>query len=251
MAVQEPPTQPSVRPQTTCPTCGAPAERGQLVCLECGGRIALAYRRPPSWKLPVAITAIVLLLVGAGGVAAYQAIDDEAQQEIAETPRQDRPGAGPADDGERASGDGEGPAGRDRDDAVPGERPGRDERADGDERPRGGDRSRSEDRGGAAAPDDGRLVRQGPIYSWPRSLEAFTVVLLSAEDRPSATSFARSAGQEGDDRIGVLRSDDFESLPSGFFVVFAGEYETRRAADRAAARLGQRFEGAFPQLVRR
>ena len=51
-----------------CPRCGAPAERGQLVCLECGARIALVYRRPPSWKMPVAITAVVALLLGGWGV---------------------------------------------------------------------------------------------------------------------------------------------------------------------------------------
>ncbi len=51
-----------------CPRCGAAAERGQLVCLECGARVALVYRRPPSWKVPVAITAVVALLLGGGRV---------------------------------------------------------------------------------------------------------------------------------------------------------------------------------------
>lgn len=247
--MQESPTTIPDRRDATCPTCGAPAERGQLVCLECGGRIVLAYRRPPSWKIPVAITVIVLVLAGAGGVAAYQAIDDDAEQEVAATPPNDPRGAGAEGSGDdRADGDSD-PARGEKDeseDVVLGEEPAEE---GGSSR---GERDRASGEGGDddAAAADG-LIKRGPLYTWPPRLEAFTVVLLSAEDRASATSFARSAAAEGGTRIGVLRASDFQTLPSGFFVVFAGEYETRPAADRAASRLGQRFRGAFPQLVRR
>ena len=66
------------------------------------------------------------------------------------------------------------------------------------------------------------LRKRGDIYAWPGDLRAFTVVLLSAEDRRSATAFARSASGAGKDKIGVIDSSKFSSLPSGFFVVFAG-----------------------------
>ena len=49
----------------------------------------------------------------------------------------------------------------------------------------------------------------------------------------------------------MIRSDDFETLPKGFFVVFGGSYKTRAQADRATARLGAKYQGAFTQLVRR
>jgi hypothetical protein len=87
------------------------------------------------------------------------------------------------------------------------------------------------------------------LWSWPRDLKGFTVVLLSAEDRASADRFARSASEGKPAKIGVIRADDFESLPKGFYVVFAGHYKDRATADRAAARLGGRFSGAFPQAV--
>src|SRR5947207_8577335 len=48
----------------TCPNCGAPADRGQLMCLECGSRLALGYQRPPAWRLPAAVVGIVLLIAG-------------------------------------------------------------------------------------------------------------------------------------------------------------------------------------------
>ena len=231
------------RPETVCPTCAAPAERGQLVCLECGSRIALSYRRPPSWKIPVAISAVLLLLAGAGAVLAYQAIDDEAEREVAATPVKvsDR-----ADEGEGGSASAE-------------DEPATTEKSEEKEEPEATTTGEAEESKSlipdqaepdSGAPADG-LVKDGALYTWPRDLAAFTVVLLSNEDRPSAANFAESAAETGSDKIGVIRSNDFETLPTGFFIVFAGKYPNRAKADAAAARLGRTFPGAFPQVVRR
>lgn len=197
--------------ESSCPTCGAPAERGQLVCLECGSRIALAYRRPPSWKIPVAITVILAALVVAGSVLAYEAIDDEAKDEVAATPLKPKKTA-----------------------------PKKAERKKTATEPKPEPKPAARD-----------LVPKGKLYTWPRDLRAFTVVLLSAEDRPTATAFANGVADAKDAKTGVIRSNDFETLPKGFFVVFGGVYETRARADRAAARLGRKYQGAFTQLVRR
>ena len=94
-------------------------------------------------------------------------------------------------------------------------------------------------------------MAKGELYTWPRDLRAFTVVLLSAEDRATAMSFARSAAKTKAAKIGVIRANEFRTLPKGFFVVFAGSYKTRARADLAAARLGVRYRGAFAQRVRR
>jgi hypothetical protein len=94
-------------------------------------------------------------------------------------------------------------------------------------------------------------VPDGKLYTWPRDLSAFTVVLLSTEDRASATSLANTVADAKAAKTGVIRSDDFETLPQGFFIVFGGSYKTRARADRAAARLGASYQGAFAQLVRR
>lgn len=243
--MHEAPTRSFSSRTTACPTCGAPAERGQLVCLECGSRVALSYRRPPSWKVPVAITAALLILVAVGGVLAYRAIDDEAEREAAATPARVKASGDGGSDGERAGGNGEAGAGQPASEEEP--NLGEDEDA---AEPPPEDEPTSESDAPAATTDDG-LVKDGSLYTWPRSLRAFTVVLLSNEDRASATAFARSAAKSGGEPIGVISSADFASLPKGFFVVFAGRYPDRAAADRAAARLGRRFRGAFPQLVRR
>jgi septal ring-binding cell division protein DamX len=237
------PTEAPARPQTVCPTCRAPAERGQLVCLECGSRIALSYRRPPSWKIPVAISAVLLLLAGAGAVLAYQEIGDEAEREVAATPVKVSDRAAEAQSSAATTDDEpattEGSAGADEPEATAtGEA--REPQATAPDEP-------EPDRGTAS---DG-LVKDGALYTWPPNLESFTVVLLSNEDRQSALSFADSAAKTRDEKIGVIRSNDFETLPTGFFIVFAGRYSNRAKADAAATRLGRTFRGAFPQVVRR
>jgi len=219
---------------TSCPTCGAPADRGQLMCLECGSRIALSYRRPPSWKVPVAISAVLLVLAGAGAVLGYQALDEEAEQEVAAVPAR-------VDDDESS-------AASTAEDTETDQSETTDTQPETETEPE--TPTETETAPQPNAEEDG-LVEDGPLYTWPRSLRGFTVVLLSNEDRPSAASFARSAAATRPEKIGVIRSDDFSTLPTGFFVVFAGRYDTRAEATRAASRLGASFPGAFPQLVRR
>jgi hypothetical protein len=112
------------------------------------------------------------------------------------------------------------------------------------------------DRGGDARAErkpavSGGLVSQGGLYGWPRELEGFTVVLHRTPDRAEADEFARDASEGRPAKIGVIRTDDFANLEEGFFVVFAGRYETRQLAERAAARLGGRFPDAFPQELER
>lgn len=211
---------------TRCPVCGAPAQRGQLVCLECGSRVALAYRRPPSWKLPLAIAVLVGALAVAGAIVAYGAVRDDARDEVAAKPLKVKERKARGKTGAKA------PAATTAKPASP--------------------RAGTAPARPATTPSAGRLVARGGIYSWPRDLAAYTVVLMSNGDRASALRFARSAATGGNrDRIGVLRADDFRGLSKGFYLVFAGEYRSRTRAQAAAARLGKRFKGAFPQRVAR
>jgi LytR cell envelope-related transcriptional attenuator len=70
----------------TCPTCGASVERGQLVCLTCGGRVGLQYKRPPRWQVPVALAVAVVVLAVAGVFFGLQAASDDAKSEVARGP---------------------------------------------------------------------------------------------------------------------------------------------------------------------
>jgi hypothetical protein len=98
----EAPTQTLPRLGTECPNCGAHAEPGQLVCLECGARLALDYRRPRGWKPAAAVIALVLAVASAAFAITLIAVDDDSKEEVAATkagreagPRQSKPEARP------------------------------------------------------------------------------------------------------------------------------------------------------------
>src|SRR3954454_10860965 len=68
-----------------CPNCGAHADPGQLVCLECGARLALDYRRPRGWSPALAVIAAVLLVGAAAFVITLNSVDDDAKEKVAAT----------------------------------------------------------------------------------------------------------------------------------------------------------------------
>jgi DNA-directed RNA polymerase subunit RPC12/RpoP len=54
--------------EASCPSCGEPVERRQLVCLNCGGRVALRERTPLAREPVTAVAAVLLavIVIGAG-----------------------------------------------------------------------------------------------------------------------------------------------------------------------------------------
>jgi hypothetical protein len=198
------PTQTLPRLGSECPNCGAHADPGQLVCLECGARLALDYRRPRGWRPAAAVIAVVVLVAAAAFAVTLVAVDDDAKDEVAATK-----------------------AGK----ATPAAPPSKTK-----------PKSKSRTRQRTSTPT------KGGIPGWPARRNGFTVVLLSAGDEASARDFARNA-RKADVDAGVLRSDDYSSLEKGFWIVFLGVYKTRAQAERAAARLGGRYSGSYPQFV--
>ena len=223
---------------TKCPTCGAEAESGALICLECGSRITLAYRRPPSWRVPATIVTLIVLGVAAGTYLVIQALEDDAKEEVAALPE---PRSG---ESEEASGnDGEqGAAAGDEERDTAEEDAAREEEA-AERRRAARERAQREESAAPSVGGDG-------VRTWPEGEDAYTVVILAAEDRASGTAFAKSAAESGTP-AGLLRADDYPSLAAstGFFIVFVGTYPNQVKADQAAARLGRRFQGAYPQFV--
>jgi SPOR domain len=210
VAVQEAPARPGAKAPPTCPSCSAPAERGQLVCLECGARLGIRYRRPPRWRPPAAVLAAAALVAAAGLGFALRALTDGEETERSSAPATPRAEA-PAEPS-RA------PARPDRTEPPPAKpaRPG----------PRG----------------------PGGVRGWPAGKDGYTVVLLSTGDEASARSRARELLKVGAP-AGVLRSGFYPSLSPGFWIVFSGVFDTRERAVREADRYRKRIKGAFPQFV--
>jgi predicted nucleic acid-binding Zn ribbon protein len=64
----------------SCPYCGSPTEHGQLVCVECGNRLALkeegGKRRFDNLPAVAVLLAVVVLGAGAAGFAISELTDD-------------------------------------------------------------------------------------------------------------------------------------------------------------------------------
>jgi sporulation related protein len=84
---------------------------------------------------------------------------------------------------------------------------------------------------------------------WPRDLEAYTVIVASKRERSSAQAFADRAAQV-QTPAGVLRSDGYTTLLPGYWVAFAGRFDTAKQALAEARRLrGTGFDGAYAELI--
>jgi len=64
-AIGGPPASPSAG-TLLCPRCGSLLPDEQSWCLECGMAARTRIHPPPSWRLPIALTAVLLALLAAG-----------------------------------------------------------------------------------------------------------------------------------------------------------------------------------------
>jgi hypothetical protein len=62
-AVARPPATPGT---LLCPRCGTPLREDQSWCLDCGLAARTRVHPPPSWRMPIALTAVLLALLAAG-----------------------------------------------------------------------------------------------------------------------------------------------------------------------------------------
>jgi hypothetical protein len=221
----EPAPEAGGKAEAGCPHCGEPAEKDQLVCLRCGGRLALDYRRPPGWKLPTAIVATVALVAAVAFGWALREVTDNAKTEVANAPAGRSTGGAPK--GRPAQPKARRPAAAKKSAKTP------TRRAAPRRRP-------------AAA--SSAATAHNPPGTWPVAKDGFTVVLTSTDNAGSAKDTARAAKQSGVP-AGYLRSNDYPSLQKGSWYVYGGVYRTRGQAGKAAAKLGRGYPGAYVQWV--
>lgn len=203
-----------------CRSCGAPVDPRQLVCLECGARVALKQHR--SWATeplaPIAALLVVVIVIGAGlfGFAISELTSDDGGGEAARQPA--------AATSEESAPEAEGPA------VVSGE-------------------GQGTERSAEPAPAEEPATNPNAIPGWPAGITAHTVVLVTTSDEPAARNVAREARRAGLE-AGLIRSDPYD-LGTGLWIVFTGRFDTREGAVRQAAGLQQQYPGAYPQLIQR
>jgi hypothetical protein len=207
--------------ETTCANCGEPVEPRQLVCINCGARVALG-ERSPFGREPLPAAAVVLIAVAA--MSAFLL------------------GLGIADLTGRGDDDGAGAAPTEQASATAPEARAEEKR----------DRTAEEQQAPAVVsgsrqgkPDAPR--REGGVPRWPKGLTAHTVVLVTSSDRGAALNVANEARSTGLE-AGLMPSDPYD-LGTGLWIVYSGQFTTPEGAQRQAAQLAERYEGAYPQLI--
>jgi hypothetical protein len=99
------------------------------------------------------------------------------------------------------------------------------------------------------ATDDGSVPPGGPeIADWPAGKSGWTVVVESAATQAAAQSRAQELSEQGVP-VGILDSDDYASLTPGRYIVFSGQYDSRRQAQDALSGIAATTQGAYVQRV--
>lgn len=87
------------------------------------------------------------------------------------------------------------------------------------------------------------------LIEWPGQ-DGWTIVLLSATSRSTATARGREALEAGVEEVGVLESSQYASLHPGYFVVFAGVFESRSEAQSALDGVqGRGYDAAYVREI--
>lgn len=225
--------------KVACPQCGSPADPGQEMCIVCGSRIAPATATATGdgsrgWRLPALVGGLALLLIGtaiAFTIVELTSDDEVKKDDVADLSGDPRPPATtpppanqpPPTTPTTPTTPNIPPATRETQPQDPPDTP-----------------STTPD-----APSGG-----GSVAEWPAGRTAYTVVLVSATSRNAADAKAEQAIKRGI-QAGVLRSDDFSTLRPGYWVVFAGQYDSSEEATRAADRYAEQgFGGGYPRQVK-
>jgi hypothetical protein len=94
----------------------------------------------------------------------------------------------------------------------------------------------------------------GALTAWPNR-NAYTVVLASIPARGAGVDEARADAKQALKRgvrtVGVLTSSSFSSLHPGYYVVFAGVFDSLGEAQTAASRLAGRYPNAYARQIAR
>jgi zinc ribbon protein/sporulation related protein len=203
--------------EASCPHCGEPVDPRQLVCLNCGGRIALRERAilgreplPAAALVFILIAAMSGLLVGLG-LASLTGGDDDG-------------GAGPVQQARATA-----------------------PQSTAERTTTSTEQAEAPAVVGGGSQEKQTPARQRGVPGWPKGLIAHTVVLVTSGDRAAALNVAKQARASGLE-AGLIRSDPYD-LGSGLWIVYSGQFTTAEGAQQQASQLAERYPGAYPQLI--
>jgi hypothetical protein len=86
------------------------------------------------------------------------------------------------------------------------------------------------------------------IADWPEGKDAWTVVLEASSTKSAAEARAHELASQGVP-VGLLNSDLYSSLEPHKWVVFSGQYDSRRAANQGLSDVSSEVTGAYVRHV--
>lgn len=222
--------------------CGTPHEPGQEFCLSCGNRLTPHYRRPPSWRLVAGVAAAAVLAIGAGVGAAIGLSSGGHDKTPVQTTLTTQGAAAPAPAPAPTASTPATPSLPTASTPVTPTKP--------------GTKTTPPQAGGTPGPTPGKPSKPnkpqpkiGGLATWPLTKTAYTADLFESPSPQEATKKAKAATKKGIP-AGVLLSDFYKTLPSGLYVVFAGQYKTSQQATAAAnGYAGKGFGAAYARLI--
>jgi hypothetical protein len=225
----------SPEPDWRCPRCDTPHARGQEYCLECGQRLPAttgllpalgsAWRRrlgwyPGDWVWPALLALVVAAGAGVGSALLLTDTSSSATETLVAT--------SPAASSVAPT------------TTAPPE-------------PTTAEETTTTTAGTTAEKPPGAAPPAKPLVTWPAGKSGWTVVLdsvPSSNGKAGALAQARQARQLGLKDVGVLDSSQFSSLHPGYYVIFAGIYNTQAEAQSAIIDAHQKgYRGPYPRRI--
>jgi RNA polymerase subunit RPABC4/transcription elongation factor Spt4 len=211
---------------TSCPRCGAVMRPDQDWCLMCGAAVTTEISGARGWKTPIVIVGAVLAIAAITLVIAFVQLSDDADKVAQQPAATAAPAANPSPPTQPTPAPTTAaPAASPTATPAPTDTP-----------------------GAGATPSPSPSA--GTFADWPAGTTAYTVILWSAASRKEAERKATELQGAGAQNLGILHSDDYSSLRSGYYVVFSGQYGTNDEAQTAAQAAQGQSPGAYAKQVK-
>ena len=194
--------------------CGARLSAEQEWCLGCGAAVATRIAEPRGWRASLALVGVLLALALIAVILAMVELADPAET-VMEVPKTPTPAPSVV---------------------VPTATPSPTVESEATPSP-------------TASPEGGASAPPGDLAEWPEGETAWTVVLNSSGTREDAERIAGELAGKGVPDVGVLDSDDFESLGPDSWVVFSGTYDDQAQAEEALAQVRDRAGGGSTRRI--
>lgn len=221
--VETPP--PPTPVERRCPRCDAPLSAEQEWCLNCGAAVGTRIAEPRGWRASVAVVGVLLALALIAVVLAIAELSRDAEG-VEEVPVNATPT----------------PAASAVPSVTPSPAPGEEGGATPSPAP-------TPSATPSATPGTGGASPSAGLTPWPEGKTAYTIVLNSSGTREDAERLAGEVAAKGVPDVGVIDSDDFESLGPDSFVVFSGVYDNEAEAQQALAKIRDQAGGGSTRRI--